>query len=110
MTIHPKQQKDLMLAPVAAEIDLNLQRLRDRPAKDVEAQLELELDRPAMSPDRDERADLILRQALRNVETHGWRAQITRDSSRLHLDGGSVSLDLGLSLGITQYIEHGLGV
>ncbi|MGH2875109.1 MAG: hypothetical protein ACRDLV_02535 [Solirubrobacteraceae bacterium] len=25
MTIHPKRQRDLMLAPVAAQIDLNLQ-------------------------------------------------------------------------------------
>ena len=29
MTIHPKQQKDLVLAPVACEIDINLQRMRD---------------------------------------------------------------------------------
>lgn len=99
-----------MLAPVAAEIDLNLQRLRDRPPNEVEAELELELDRPAMSHDRDERADLVLRQALRNVELHGWSAHITPDSCRLHLDGGSVALDLGLSSGITDYIEHGLTV
>lgn len=108
MTIHPRQQKDLMLAPVAAEIDLNLQRLRDRSPRDVEAQLELELDTPAMSPDRDERAKLVLQQAMRNIETHGWSARITDDGSRLHLDGGSVSLDLGLSAGITQYIERGI--
>ena len=108
MTIHPKQQRDLMLAPVAAEIDLNLQRMRDRSPKDVEAQLELELDKPAMSEDRDERVRLVLRQALRDVAMHGWTASITDDGCRLHLDGGSVSLDLGLSAGITTYIEHGV--
>lgn len=110
MTIHPKQQKDFMLAPVAAEIDLNLQRLRDRAPSEVEIQLEFELDRPAMSDSRDERAALVLRHALRNVDTHGWTAQISPDSWRVHLDGGSVSLDLGLSPGITEYIEHGLSV
>ncbi len=108
MTIHPKQQKDLMLAPVAAEIDRNLQRMRDMSIKDVEAELELELDRPAMSLDRDERAELVLRQALRNVELHGWTAAITEDGCRVHLDGGSVSIDLGLSAGISAYIEDGV--
>jgi hypothetical protein len=108
MTLHPKQQKDLMLAPVAAEIDLNLQRMRDRPPGDVEAELELELDRPAMSSDRHERAELVLRQALRNIDLHGWTASITDDGCRIHLAGGSVSLDLGLSAGITEYIVEGL--
>jgi hypothetical protein len=48
MTIHPKNQKDLMLAPVAVEIDRNLQRLRVDSPHDVRAELELELDRPAV--------------------------------------------------------------
>ena len=110
MTIHPKNQKDLLLAPVAVEIDLNLQRMRDSSPREVEAELELELDRPAMCAERGERAQLVLRQALRNVELHGWSAAITDDGSRLHLEGGSVSLDLGLSSGIMSYIEHGAPV
>ncbi len=97
-----------MLAPVAVQIDTNLQRLRDRTPVQVEAQLELELDRPSNPPDRDERASLILRQALRDVELHGWRAAITDDGARVHLEGGSVPLDLGLSIGITRYIEEGV--
>ncbi len=108
MTVHPKNQKDLLLAPVAVEIDLNLERMRDREPLDVEAELELELDRPAMCAGRDERAELVLRQALRNVDLHGWNAAITADGARLHLEGGSVSLDLGLSLGITGYIQNGV--
>lgn len=108
MTIHPKNQKDLRLAPVAVEIDLNLQRMREGSPRDVLAELELELDRPAVCAERDERAELILRQALRNVELHGWTASIASDGCRLHLDGGSVSLDLGLSGGIAQYIRDGV--
>lgn len=107
MTIHPKKQKDLLLAPVAVEIDQNLQRMRDRSPTEVEAELELELDRPAMCGKRDERVELVLRQALRNVDLHGWSAAITSDAARLHLEGGSVSIDLGLSSGITGYIEDG---
>jgi hypothetical protein len=107
MTIHPKNQKDLMLAPVAAEIDRNLQRLRDGSPSDVLAELELELDRPAMSPERDERADLVLRQALRDVDLHGWTATLSDDAARVHLDGGSVSLDVGLSASIARYIVDG---
>jgi hypothetical protein len=108
MTIHPKNQKDLMLAPVAAEIDRNLQRLRDGSPEDVIAELELELDRPAKYVERDERAELVLRQALRNVDLHGWTAAITDDGARVHLYGGSVSLDLGLSTAITSYIQNSL--
>jgi len=35
---------------------------------------------------------------------------ISGDGCRLHLDGGSVSLDLGLSEGIRQYIKDGAKV
>lgn len=108
MSLHPKHHKDLMLAPVAAEIDLNLQRIRDRSPEEVLARLELELDRPAMCTEREERLELVRRQALRGVELHGWMAAITEDGARLRLDGGSVSLDLGLSAGITGYIEAGV--
>lgn len=108
MKIHPKNQRDLVLAPVAAEIDRNLQRLRDGSPHDVMAELELELDRPAMHLDRDERAELVLRQALRHVELHGWSAAISDDAARVHLDGGSVSIDLGLSGAITSYIQDGV--
>jgi hypothetical protein len=108
MTIHPKKQKDLLLAPVAVEIDLNLQRMRNGSATDVLAELELELDRPAVVSDRSERAGLVLRQALRNVDLHGWTAEITDDGTRVHLAGGSVTLDLGLGAAVTSYIEDGV--
>lgn len=110
MTTYPKQQKDLALAPVAVAIDRNLQRLRDGWAGDVLAELELELDRPAMCAEREERAELVLRQALRDVDLHGWTASITDDGYRVHLDGGSVSIDLGLSAEITRYIDEGARV
>jgi hypothetical protein len=108
MTLHPRHHKDLVLAPVAAEIDLNLQRIRDSSPRDVFARLELELDRPAMCTERDARAELVLRQALRGVELHGWTAAITEDGARLRLGGGSVSLELGLSAGIMTYIQAGV--
>ena len=108
MTIHPKNQRDLMLAPVAVEIDRNLGRLRDGSSRDVMAELELELDRPAMYLDRDARAELVLRQALRHVDLHGWTAALTDDAARIRLDGGSVSIDLGLSAAITSYIQEGV--
>jgi hypothetical protein len=108
MTIHPKRQKDLLLAPVAAEIDLNLQRLRGRSAHEIGAALELELDKPALHVDRSERTTLVLRQALRDVEMHGWTAAITDDCASVHLDGGSVSLDVGLGADVEQYIREGV--
>ncbi len=88
---------------------MNLQRLREGSPEEVEAELELELDRPAMDIARDERAELVLRQALRDVDLHGWSAAVTDDGARVHLEGGSVSLDLGLSAGIISYIQDGMG-
>ena len=110
MSNYPKQQKDLALAPVAVGIDRNLQRMRDGSPYDVLAELELELDRPAACAEREERAGLVLRQALRDVDLHGWKASVTDDGCRIHLDGGSVSLDLGLSASIAQYIDEGARV
>ena len=110
MTVHPKNQKDLMLAPVAVEIDRNLQRLRVDSPYDVLAELELELDRPAMCAEPRERAELVLRQALRDVDLHGWTATLSDDASRVHIEGGSVSIDLGLSPAITSYITEGASV
>ncbi len=107
--IHPKHRSDLLLAPVAVEIDHNLQQVRDKSPADIEADLALELDvdTPVTGSKTEQRAKLILRQAIRNVDMHGWDAVITDDKYRLHLDGGSVSLDLGLSPTIADYIEHG---
>jgi hypothetical protein len=107
MTLHPKTFTDMMLAPVAAEIDLNLQRLRDKTPVDVDYELGLVLDRPPLDGTRDERADFVLRAALRNVDCHGWEATITDDGCRLHLSGGSVSLDLGLGDTVMRYIDGG---
>ncbi len=97
-----------MLAPVAAEIDRNLQRMRDRTSREVEYELELALDCDGMIGERGQRAQLVADLAVRGVDMHGWTASITDDGCRLHLDGGSVSLDLGLSEGITAYIREGV--
>jgi|SRR5450759_1065293 hypothetical protein len=107
MALLPKVPMDMALAPVAATIDLNLQALRDRQPSEINAELQLKLDRPPIPNNRDERTAHVLRAALRNVELHGWEGTITQDASRLHLTGGSVTLDLGLGASITRYIEAG---
>ena len=109
-TIHPKVPRDLVLAPVAAGIDLNLQRIRDLPADELRYTLDLELDRPELHGTRAERASRVLEAATRHVDTHHWKVAITDDGARLHLSGGSVSLDLGLSASILRYIVGPDGV
>lgn len=94
-----------MLAPVAAEVDLNLQRFRDLGPQELRFELDLELDRPELHHTREERASRVLQAALRNVDLHNWGAEITDDGARLRLTGGSVSLDLGLSAAILHYID-----
>lgn len=110
MTIHPKEPKDLALAPVAAEIDLNLQRLRDRSPDEIDYELTLELNQPAEGDGADERAARVLAVALREVDLHHWTAAITEDHARLRLSGGSVSLDLGLGASVLAYINEGVAV
>jgi hypothetical protein len=104
-TIPPKVPRDFLLAPVAAEIDLNLQRFRDLGAEDLRFELDLELDRPEIRRGREERAARVLEVAVRHVELHNWSATITDDGARLRLSGGSVTLDLGLSAALLRYIE-----
>jgi hypothetical protein len=106
--MHPKAPIDLALAPVAAGIDLNLQGLRDLSPDKLDLELQLRNDRPPIPNDRHERETQVLRAALRNVDLHGWEGSISADACRLHLSGGSVTIDLGLGATITSYIENGL--
>lgn len=107
MALLPKSPEDVTLAPVAASIDRNLQRLRDRGPGEIEYELQLQLDRPLIVNSRAERAEHVLRAALRNVEMHGWHGSITDDGCRLRLSGGSVTLDLGLGGSVMEYIVAG---
>lgn len=107
MTLRPKTPKDLMLAPVAAEIDMNLQMLRDKSPEEIGEALAIALNVDLAGASPAERASRVLEEALRGVELHDWDASITDDSARLRLSGGSVSIDLGLSATILRYIEHG---
>jgi hypothetical protein len=109
MTLRPKSPKDLLLAPVAAEIDLNLNALRDRSPGELGDALAIAFNVDRAGTDRAERATRILDEALRGVEMHHWDAEITDDAARLRLSGGSVSIELGLSPSIRSYIENGPG-
>ncbi len=107
MTLRPKVPTDLSLAPVAAEIDANLEPLRDKSPTEIDFELQLEFKGPLVPNTREERESAILATALRDVNRHGWAAEITDDACRLRLTGGSVSLDLGLSANILRFVETG---
>ncbi len=101
----PKTPKDLALAPVAAEIDRNLQRLRDLDDDEgIDFELSLELDKPPFVHSRHERAARVLAVALRGVDLHGWNAEITEDAAAVRLTGGSVSLDISVGAAVRDYI------
>ncbi len=107
MALHPKGPTDLALAPVAAAIDCNLSRLRDRSPAEIEKELALELNIDTRGGTRAERTGWLQESALRFVDLHDWRTTITDDGDRLRLEGGSVTLDLGLSATILHYLVHG---
>jgi hypothetical protein len=105
MTLRPKRPTDLTLAPVAAEIDLNLQELRDAPVETIVELVALTLN-TSPAPTREGRATQILEVATRGVDLHGWRAAVSKDATRLELRGGSVALDVALSARIRDYVEQ----
>jgi hypothetical protein len=105
MPVHPKSPQDLLLAPVAIEIDTNLRQLRDRSQDELLYELALKLDRPVDIPDRSARVRAVVDTATRLVHLHGYEASISSDATRLHLSGGSESIDLGLSSSIADYIN-----
>lgn len=105
MTLTPKTPKDLALAPVAVQIDRNLQRLRDLTDEEIHYELALALDKPEFEGTREERAERVLAVALRGVDTYGWDAEITEDGAAVRLTGGSVSLDISLGAAVRDYIE-----
>ena len=104
---HPRDLTDLSLAPVAVSIDRNLQSLRDLPPDEIEHALILDLNVHTARSTRSDRARWVLESSLRAVDLHGWQAEVTPDADRLRLTGGSVTLDLGLSATIRDYIEQG---
>jgi hypothetical protein len=107
MTLHPRVPADLMLAPVAVAIDRNLESIRDKPAKAIEFELQLAFDRPGRVDSPEERASRVLEMAVRQVDLHGWTAELTEDRARIRLSGGSVSLDVGLSASLLAFIASG---
>jgi hypothetical protein len=104
MPLLPKEAADLALAPVAVQIDQNLARIRDMSVEQIGADLALQLNDVPARDDADERADRVREVALRFVEMHGWEAEVTHDYARLRLTGGSVSIELGLSATVRDYI------
>lgn len=106
--MRPKARADLALAPVAAEIDLNLQQLRDERLGEIFSRIGLTLNLGAPGATRDARAAEVLEFAVRNVDLHGWEVTVSDDATRLHLQGGSVSLEVGLSSALEHYIEDGI--
>jgi hypothetical protein len=103
----PKVPKDLSLAPVAAAVDLNLQRLRDKEPDEIAETLSVELNTDAIRAESTRRGELVLRAAVRDVDLHSWDAKLTEDATRIRLTGGSVSVDLGLGAHLEHYIQGG---
>jgi hypothetical protein len=104
--IHPKSLQDLSLAPVAVEIDRNLQRLRGKPFSDIELELSLELDAPVEWDDPAQRREHVLAFAIRNVTLHDWDTTLTDDWSAIRLSGGSVTLDVALSRTVEDFLAR----
>jgi len=101
----PRKPNDLMLAPVAVAIDQNLQQIREKTPAEIGEALALSLDIiDSGAGGQAQRAEWIRRYAVHMIELHNWDARVTDDGARLRLEGGSVTVDLGLSASILRYI------
>ena len=106
MSLHPRETRDLALAPVAVHVDMNLRPLRESGPEELEAAFQLLLDRPAIDNTRGAREKRVLKVALRGVDLHGWDAAVTPDGSAVRLEGGSVTLDLALGATVQHHLEE----
>lgn len=106
MSLHPRETRDLALAPVAVHVDMNLRPLREAGPEDLEAAFQLVLDRPAADQSRATREQRVLDVALRGVDLHGWSASVCPDGSAIRLEGGSVTLDLALGATVLHHLEE----
>lgn len=106
MSLHPREAKDLALAPVAIHIDENLRPFRACAPEELEATFQLALDQPALDDTRESREERILKAALHTVDLHGWEAAITPDGSAVRLSGGSVSIDIALGATLLHHLEE----
>jgi len=106
MSLHPRETRDLALAPVAVHVDMNLRPLRESGPEELEATLQLLLDRPEVDQSRVSRERRVLAAALRGVDLHGWNAAVTPDGSAVRLEGGSVTLDLAVGATVMRHLEE----
>ena len=82
MTLLPRAPIDLLLAPVAVHLDMNLARLREMSPAEIDFQIALALDRPERTGTAEERMERLVAVTVRNVELHGWTPTITDDHCR----------------------------
>lgn len=106
MSLHPREPRDLALAPVAVHVDMNLRPLREPGPGELEAAFQLLLDRPEIDQTRASPEKRVRDVTLRGVDLHGWSASVTRDGSAVRLEGSSVTLDLALGATLVHHLEE----
>jgi len=103
---HPHSAADLAMAPVLIGIERNLAPLRS--STDLELALALALnDDDSMYPGAEERAQRVLRSAIRNVDLHGWAVAPTPDRHGLTVSHGEYTVSIMLGAQLTGYVERG---
>jgi hypothetical protein len=103
---HPHSAADLALAPVLISIERNLASLRS--STDLELALALDLnDDDSWYSSAEQRAQRVLKSAIRDVDLHGWAVSPTSDRSGLAVSHGEYAVSLMLGAQLVEYVEHG---
>ncbi|HEX6247604.1 MAG TPA: hypothetical protein VFZ64_07005 [Nocardioidaceae bacterium] len=101
-TVYPHSTSDLALAPVLIQLERNLEGLRR--ADDLLHALGTDDAGPASSRDR---AEQVVRVAVRGVNLHGLAVAPTPDLNGLSVEHGEYRVSLMLGGRVTEYVRHG---
>jgi hypothetical protein len=105
---HPHSAADLALAPVLIHIERNLAQLRS--STDLELALALDLnDDDSWYSSAEQRAQRVLKSAIRDVDLHGWTVTPTPDRNGLAVSHAEYTVSLMLGAHLADYVQHGGG-
>lgn len=101
--MRPHDPSDLLLAPVALQVDAKLQALSGMSREKLARHLALEIDRDPRT--QEQRAKDVVDAATNLIDMNGWTA--AWDERGIRLTHGRHSLVLGVSATLVEYVRAG---
>ena len=101
--MRPRDPTDLMLAPVALQVDAKVQELSKLKREQLAYHLALEVDRDPRT--EQQRGRDVVDAAVKLIDMSGWEA--SWDPRGVRLTHGRNSLVIGVGADVTEYVRFG---